>query len=142
MTSLAPSQRAGASARRPQLFLPKDITASGRHVWPCGSCAIAEVIAERGLWSGTVWSSVSSSQRILSLWLSRLSTDRIVRQSRDAQRISSPVIVFGKRGNLDIVVAFDAAAERLGLRAGLRPPHARPPAPTPPSPPGGANTDA
>jgi protein ImuB len=77
------------------------------------------VIAERGLWSGTVWSSVSSSQRILSLWLNRLSTDRIVRRSRDAQRPSSPLIVFGKRGNLDIVVALDAAAEQLGLRAGL-----------------------
>jgi protein ImuB len=29
------------------------------------------------------------------------------------------VVVFGKRGNLDLLVAIDAAAERLGLRAGL-----------------------
>jgi protein ImuB len=63
-----------------------------------------------------VWSSVSSSQRILSLWLQRLSTDRISRQSRETH---SPLVVFGKRGNLDLLVAVDAVAERLGLRAGL-----------------------
>jgi protein ImuB len=63
-----------------------------------------------------VWSSVSSSQRILSLWLERLSTDRIARQWREA---SSPLVVFGKRGNLDLLLAVDAAAERLGLTAGL-----------------------
>jgi protein ImuB len=63
-----------------------------------------------------VWSSVSSSQRILSLWLERLSTDRIVRQWREGP---SPLAVFGKCGNLDLLVAVDAAAERLGLTAGL-----------------------
>jgi protein ImuB len=63
-----------------------------------------------------VWSSVSSSQCILSLWLERLSTDRIARQWREAP---SPLVVFGKRGNLDLVLAVDAAAERLGLTAGL-----------------------
>jgi protein ImuB len=63
-----------------------------------------------------VWSSVSSSQRILSLWLERLSTDRIARQWREP---SSPLVVFGRRGNLDLVLAVDAAAERLGLTAGL-----------------------
>jgi protein ImuB len=63
-----------------------------------------------------VWSSVSSSQRILSLWLERLSTDRIARL-RD--KASPPLVVFGKRGNLDLLVAVDAAAERLGLTAGL-----------------------
>jgi protein ImuB len=63
-----------------------------------------------------VWSSVSSSQRILSLWLERLSTDRIARQRREAP---SPLVVFGKRGNLDLVLAVDAAAEQLGLTAGL-----------------------
>ncbi len=63
-----------------------------------------------------MWSSVSSSQRILSLWLERLSTDRIVRQSRE---ITSPLAVFGKRGNLDMLVAVDAAAEKAGLRTGL-----------------------
>ena len=63
-----------------------------------------------------MWSSVSSSQRILSLWLERLSTDRIARQWREAP---SPLVGFGKRGNLDLLVAVDAAAERLGLAAGL-----------------------
>jgi protein ImuB len=63
-----------------------------------------------------VWSSVSSSQRILSLWLERLSTDRIARRRDEA---SPPLVVFGKRGNLDLLVAVDAAAERLGLTAGL-----------------------
>ena len=63
-----------------------------------------------------MWSSVSSSQRILSLWLERLSTDRIARQWREAP---SPRVVFGKRGNLDLVLALDAAAERLGLAVGL-----------------------
>jgi protein ImuB len=66
-----------------------------------------------------VWSSVSSSQRILSLWLDRLSTDRIARQWDNAERPSRPFIVFGKRGNLDLVVAVDCAAERMGLRNGL-----------------------
>jgi protein ImuB len=32
---------------------------------------------------------------------------------------SSARVVFGKRGNLDLLLAVDAAAERLGLRAGL-----------------------
>jgi protein ImuB len=63
-----------------------------------------------------VWSSGSSSQRILSLWLERLSTDRIGRQSHEASR---PRVVFGKRGNVDLLVAVDAPAERLGLRPGL-----------------------
>jgi protein ImuB len=63
-----------------------------------------------------VWSSVSSSQRILSLWLERLSTDRIARQWREAP---FPLVVFGKRGNLDLLLAVDVAAERLGLAAGL-----------------------
>src|SRR5919198_804011 len=81
-----------------------------------GSCATVVALSEHGSWSGTVWSSVSSSQRILSLWLERLSTDRIVRQWREAP---SPLVVFGKRGNLDLVLAVDAAAEQLGLTAGL-----------------------
>jgi protein ImuB len=72
-----------------------------------------------------VWSSGSSSQRILSLWLDRLPTDRIRRQRHEApasdqNRASAPPLaVFGKRGNLDLLVAIDAAAERLGLRPGL-----------------------
>ena len=46
----------------------------------------------------------------------RLSTDRIARQWREAP---SPLVVFGKRGNLDLLLAVDAAAERLGLAPGL-----------------------
>ena len=56
----------------------------------------------------------------------RFSTDRIARQSRETDRASSrraggesPLVVFGKRGNLDLLVAIDAAAERRGLCAGL-----------------------
>src|SRR5262249_57982129 len=30
-----------------------------------------------------------------------------------------PLVVFGKRGNLDLLLAVDAAAERLGLTVGL-----------------------
>jgi protein ImuB len=56
----------------------------------------------------------SSSQRILSLWLARLSTDRLGRTSREAS--PSPCVVYGKRGNAEVLVAVDAAAERLGLR--------------------------
>jgi protein ImuB len=50
------------------------------------------------------------------LWLERLSTDRIARQSPET---ATPLVVFGKRGNLDMLVAVDAAAERSGLRRGL-----------------------
>jgi len=49
------------------------------------------------------------------LWLERLSTDRITRQSHEA----APLVVFGKRGNLDLLLAVDAKAQRLGLTAGL-----------------------
>lgn len=58
-------------------------------------------------------SSVSSSQRIVSLWLRRLSTDRIARQRSPDPR---PLVVAGKRGNAEAVVALDAVAERRGLR--------------------------
>jgi protein ImuB len=59
---------------------------------------------------------VSSSQRILSLWLHRLSTDRIAPKDR---RPDGPRVVAGKRGNVELIVTVDAAAERLGLRAGI-----------------------
>src|SRR5262249_488425 len=122
---LPPPPRAGSSARRRPSMLSA-VTASVRRGFSRGSCATAVVISEHGSWSGTVWSSVSSSQRILSLWLDRLSTDRVARQRRKA---SSPLVVFGKRGNLDLLLAVDAAAERLVLTA-------RPAlSPTRPSPP-------
>src|SRR5437667_11033426 len=112
---LPPPPRAGSSARRRPSMLSA-VTASVRRGSSRVSCATAVVISEHGSWSGTVWSSVSSSQRILSLWLERLSTDRIVRQWREAP---SPLVVFGKRGNLDLLLAIDAGAERLGLTVGL-----------------------
>jgi protein ImuB len=67
--------------------------------------------------------SVSSSQRMLSLWLCRLSTDRIVRSRERSQKKlperSSPLVVTGKRGNVEVLTAVDEAAERLGLKPGL-----------------------
>src|SRR5256886_14968806 len=110
------------------------VTASVRRGSSRVSCATAVVISEHGSWSGTVWSSVSSSQRILSLWLDRLSTDRVARQWRKA---SSPLVVFGKRGNLDLLLAVDAVAGRPRL-PGRPPPGPGPgPPPTPPTRPAG-----
>jgi protein ImuB len=63
----------------------------------------------------------SSSQRILSLWLRRLSTDRIVRlrERDDARQRSAPLVITGKRGNVEILTAVDDAAEQLSLFPGL-----------------------
>lgn len=58
----------------------------------------------------------SSGQRILSLWLCRLSTDRLARLSPEAPK---GVVIYGKRGNAEIIVALDATAEGLGLSKGL-----------------------
>jgi protein ImuB len=79
-------------------------------------------------------------QRFLSLWLRNLSTDRIRRQWREkearcaasrlpatAQRASfgagktakTPLVVVGKRGNAERIVALDAAAAALGLTTGI-----------------------
>jgi protein ImuB len=57
---------------------------------------------------------------MLSLWLRRLSTDRIVR-SRDprAREDDRALVVTGKRGNVELLTAVDAAATRLGLSPGL-----------------------
>jgi protein ImuB len=52
---------------------------------------------------------------MLSLWLRRLPTDRIER----SHEVSSPLAVYGKRGNAELIVAVDEAAERLGLSTGL-----------------------
>src|SRR5262245_66073001 len=92
-----------------------DRTTSFRPASSRVSCATVVALSEHGSWSGTVWSSVSSSQRILSLWLDRLSTDRVARQWREAP---SPLVVFGKRGNLALLLAVDAAAARPGLTPG------------------------
>jgi len=52
---------------------------------------------------------------MLSLWLNRFSTDRIAR----AREASLPRVIAGKRGNADVLVAADEAAENLGLLPGL-----------------------
>src|SRR4051812_42498257 len=57
----------------------------------------------------------SCSQRMLSLWLRRLPTDRIAR----LREAVAPRAIFGKRGNADVLTAVDDAAERLGLTPGL-----------------------
>jgi len=57
----------------------------------------------------------SCSQRLLSLWLRRLPTDRIAR----SREVSAPLVVYGKRGNAELLIAVDDAAERLGLSPGL-----------------------
>ncbi len=77
-----------------------------------------------------------SRQRILSLWLVRLATDRIARQAPPAPQApretragsasacpteppASPIAVAGKDRNIERLVAIDAAAQRRGLRLGL-----------------------
>ena len=61
--------------------------------------------------------SASCSQRLLSLWLRRLSTDRIER----LRELSFPrrLVIYGKRGNAELLTAVDDAAERLGLEPGM-----------------------
>jgi protein ImuB len=59
----------------------------------------------------------TSRHRFLSLWLMRLSTDRIARQ-RSAPD-SRPLVITGKRGNVERLTAVDAAAAELGLMPGL-----------------------
>ena len=59
---------------------------------------------------------VSRAQRMLSLWLSHLATDRIARSRENS---GAPLAVYGKRGNADVLTAVDDAAMRLGLHAGL-----------------------
>ena len=63
-------------------------------------------------------SALFSRQRILSLWLPRLPTDRLARLC-DPSRDGKPTVIFGKRGNVDLIVALDAKAGRLGLYKGL-----------------------
>ena len=60
----------------------------------------------------------SSSQRLLSLWLRRLSTDRIARLREKSREQSAPLVVTGKRNNVEVLTAVDDAAEWLGLSPG------------------------
>ena len=59
--------------------------------------------------------SASCSQRLLSLWLRRLPTDRIAR----SREVSAPLVVYGKRGNAELLTAVNDAAERRGLSPGI-----------------------
>jgi protein ImuB len=52
---------------------------------------------------------------MLSLWLRRLPTDRIAR----LREATSPRVIYGKRGNAELLTAVDDAAERLGLSPGV-----------------------
>lgn len=58
----------------------------------------------------------SSRQRILCLWLDQLPVDRFARQSPDTP---APLVIYGKRGNAELIVALDKAAAALGLNVGL-----------------------
>ncbi|WP_245416695.1 Y-family DNA polymerase [Undibacter mobilis] len=57
----------------------------------------------------------SSSPRLMSLWLPRFATDRI----RRLREITAPLVIAGKRGNADVLIAIDDSAEQLGLSAGM-----------------------
>jgi protein ImuB len=61
----------------------------------------------------------SCSQRMLSLWLRRLPTDRIAKIRQKPREQAAPLAVTGKRGNADVLTAVDDDAERLGLAPGL-----------------------
>jgi protein ImuB len=56
---------------------------------------------------------------MLSLWLRRLSTDRIAKLRDNPRKRSTPLVIAGKRGNTEILTAVDDAAERLALSPGL-----------------------
>ena len=86
---------------------------------PRNSSATAAARSAHGFSNGVTAMSASCSQRLLSLWLRRLSTDRIVRSRDKSREVSSPLVIYGKRGNAELIVAVDEAAERLGLHAGL-----------------------
>ncbi|MFY9686687.1 MAG: DNA polymerase Y family protein, partial [Pseudolabrys sp.] len=55
---------------------------------------------------------------MLSLWLHRLSTDRIARSRKAPHETSAPLVVTGKRGNVEVLTAVDDTARQLGLTSG------------------------
>jgi protein ImuB len=64
----------------------------------------------------------SSSQRLLCLWLRRLSTDRVVRRrlaTSPEVSLTAPLAVSGKRGNAELLIAIDDVAEQRGLHIGI-----------------------
>jgi protein ImuB len=52
---------------------------------------------------------------MLSLWLPRFATDRV----RRLREVAGPLVIYGKRGNADVLTAVDETAGRLGLHTGL-----------------------
>lgn len=60
----------------------------------------------------------NSPQRILSLWLNRLATDRIARAGRE-DCDGRPLVVAGARNGAERLVAVNGPAAGLGLRPGL-----------------------
>ncbi len=62
---------------------------------------------------------LSPHQRILSLWLCRLSTDRLARSLEKTRNPNSLVVIYGKRGNVELIVALNHAAADAGLHVGL-----------------------
>eukprot|EP01035_Chromulina_nebulosa_P016165 gene16165-21427_t len=51
----------------------------------------------------------------LGLWLPRFSTDRV----RRLREVTAPLVIYGRRGNADVLTAVDEAADKLGLHTGL-----------------------
>src|SRR6266700_1807682 len=58
-----------------------------------------------------------SSRRYLSLWLRRLATDRLTRQSQ--RQVDRPLALVGPVKNARLLIAINDAAARLGLRVGM-----------------------
>src|SRR5437764_11239730 len=102
--------RAGRSP--PHQACRMNSAASGRLLSIFHSHVTAAVPAAPGHFRGTIMS--ASSRRYLSVWLRRLSTDRIAKRfPPDALVIAAPV-----KGALRLSAVNDAAA-RLGLRVGM-----------------------
>src|ERR1700690_1572213 len=70
-------------------------------------------------------SSVLPCPRFLSVWLERLSTDRIERQLSPAPAEPSPRIVVREVKSALRIAAANETASKLGLNGGLAPPDAR-----------------
>src|SRR5262249_52947076 len=110
-----PPPRVGSSAPHlQQLHMDRE-----RRALPHILSATAAARRDHGFSNGVTAMSVSSSQRMLSLWLRRFSTDRIAKLHQESRERSSPLVIYGKRGNAEVLTAVDDAAERLGLSPGL-----------------------
>src|SRR5436190_2406234 len=79
--------------------------------WPRTSAGFAAT----GMWNGIPMKDISG-RRFLSLWLRRLSTDRIARRDKLAP---APLVVAGAVGNALFLTGLNDAAARLGLVPGM-----------------------